>query len=307
MAKAADGFEEVRTKAAAEKAIKAGKPTRIVAGKFALAIAGLTGVNIQIEAAAGIELSLTDVVGIVSQKDMWTSRVVAWGSSRVVARESSSVEAWESSSVVARGSSRVVARGSSRVVARGSSRVEAWGSSSVEAWESSRVEARGYSMLQAHGDRCKISASAGVAVNLWDGAAADGGRQLAVKQETAQDWCDYYGARVDGDAVVLYKAVGEDYVSNWGVKYAPGSMPRDEKWDGRKRECAAGGGLNFSPTPRHTQKFVNSPKHYLECRVLLNDLVVHFGGQYPEKVCAREVCSPLIEVDVDGSPIESAA
>jgi len=375
---------EVKTKAAAEKAIKAGKPVRIVGGKFALAIAGLTGVDIQIAATAQIDVELTNVAAVVSQEDMWTSSVVAWGSSSVVAWGSSRVEAWESSSVVARESSRVVAWGSSRVEAWESSSVEAWESSSVVAWESSsvvawesssvvawessrvearessrvvawesssvvawesssvvaressRVEARessrvvawesssvvawgsssvvarGYSTLQVHKPGVSAKASATVFVNLWHGATCDGGRQQEVSLATPLDWCEFYGARVEDGCAIVYKAVGEGYMSErgGGVCYAPGTMPSDPEWDGRKRECSRGGGLNFSPTPRHTHRFVPNPKHYLECRIRLDDdFAVHFDGQYPDKCCHRAVAAPLVEVevDVDGNPIEQEA
>ena len=82
-------------------------------------------------------------------------------------------------------------------------------------------------------------------------------------------------------------------------------MPEDEQWDGKKRECSRGGGLNFSPTPYHTRQFVTNPDHYLECRVKLDELVIHWDGTYPEKVCARRVVAPLVEVDIDGNPVEA--
>ncbi|WP_287461189.1 hypothetical protein, partial [Sphingomonas sp.] len=232
-----------------------------------------------------------------------SSRVEAWGSSRVEAWGYSRVEARGSSSVEARGYSSVVARESSRVVARGYSSVVAWESSSVVAWGSSRVEAWGYSMLQARGRYVTAKAAATVCVNLWEDAKCDGGRQQVIEMTTPQNWCDYYGVRVEDGCAIVYKAVGEGYVSHWGVAYKPGTMPTDGKWDGRKRECSAGGGLNFSPTVDHTHEFVNAPKHYLECRIRLDDMVVHFGGSYPQKCCAREVVAPLIEVDRDGKPI----
>ena len=247
---------EVKTKAAAEKAIKAGKPVRIVGGKFALAIAGLTGVDIQIAATAQIDVELTNVAAVVSQEDMWTSSVVAWGSSSVVAR--------------------------------------------------------GYSTLQVHKPGVSAKASATVFVNLWHGATCDGGRQQEVSLATPLDWCEFYGARVEDGCAIVYKAVGEGYMSErgGGVCYAPGTMPSDPEWDGRKRECSRGGGLNFSPTPRHTHRFVPNPKHYLECRIRLDDdFAVHFDGQYPDKCCHRAVAAPLVEVevDVDGNPIEQEA
>ncbi|HMO76755.1 MAG TPA: hypothetical protein PKD48_15570, partial [Sphingopyxis sp.] len=219
-----------------------------------------------------------------------SSRVVAWESSRVVARESSSVVAWESS----------------RVVARESSRVVAWESSRVEAWESSRVVARGLSMLQVKSARCKIEASDMVAVNLWNGASAKGGRQFEVKLSTPQDWCDYYGVRTEDGMAIVYKGVKENYRSHHGGDYTPGTMPEDLQWNGRKGECERGCGLNFSPTPRHTHEFEREPKHYLECRIALDEMVVHFDGQYPQKVTARRVAAPLVEVDVDGNPVPVA-
>ena len=166
--------------------------------------------------------------------------------------------------------------------------------------------ARGFSQLQAHGDRVKIEASAGVAVNLWEGAKAKGGRQFEVELSTAQDWCDYYGVRTENGTAIVYKATKAEYRSYHGGDYTPGTMPEDTAWNGKKGECERGCGLNFSPTPRHTHEFEREPKHYLECRVSLDEMVVHFNGQYPQKCTARRVAAPLVEVDVDGNPIEVA-
>ncbi|HMP45898.1 MAG TPA: hypothetical protein PKD99_12395 [Sphingopyxis sp.] len=182
----------------------------------------------------------------------------------------------------------------------------AWESSRVEAWESSRVVARGLSMLQVKSARCKIEASDMVAVNLWNGASAKGGRQFEVKLSTPQDWCDYYGVRTEDGMAIVYKGVKENYRSHHGGDYTPGTMPEDLQWNGRKGECERGCGLNFSPTPRHTHEFEREPKHYLECRIALDEMVVHFDGQYPQKVTARRVAAPLVEVDVDGNPVPVA-
>ena len=263
-----------------------------------------------------------------------SASVVARGSARVVARGSARVEAWDSARVEARGSARVEAWDSARVEAWDSARVEAWGSARVEAWDSARVEAWDFACVEAWGSArvvawdsarvvawdsarvvahgyCFIDhrsdvparASAHVSVNLWHGATCEGGRQQVVSFATAQDWCEYYGARIEDGHAIVYKAVGEGYRSKHGVTYEPGSMPSDPAWNGKGRECAKGGGLNFSPTPRHTHKFVTSPAHYLECRIALEEMVVHFDGSYPEKCCAPRVVAPLVEVDVDGVPV----
>jgi len=147
------------------------------------------------------------------------------------------------------------------------------------------------------------TATANVSLHIWKESHIDGGKQTIIDLSTPTDWCEYYGARVEDGQAIVYKAVERGYMSYHGVKYEPGTMPRDEKWDGRGRECAAGGGLNFSPTPRHTHRFVSSPKHYLECRVALSDMVVHFDGRYPEKICAPAVVAPMVEVDVNGKRV----
>ncbi len=275
---------EVKTKAEAEKAIAEGKAIRIIAGAFVLSVA--TG-HADIAVAPGV-----------------SARVEAWESARVEAWESASVVAWESASVVARGSARVVAWGSASVVARESASVEAWESASVVARESASVVAWGYCFID-HRSAIAAKASPTVLVNLWNGATCDGGRQQVVALSTPQDWCEYYGARIDGGEAVVYKAVGEGYRSYHGVTYEPGTMPEDPAWNGKGVECAKGGGLNFSPTPRHTHEFVTSPAHYLECRIALDDMVVHFDGSFPQKCCAPRVVAPLVEVDIDGNPIEA--
>jgi hypothetical protein len=158
-------------------------------------------------------------------------------------------------------------------------------------------------MLQACSPNARLKASATVCVNLWNGSQCDGGRQQIVALSTTQDWCDYYGVRTENGQAIVYKGVGKEYRSQHGGDYAPGTMPEDPIWNGRKGECEAGCGLNFSPTPRHTHEFHSNPDHYLECRIALDEMVVHFGGAYPQKCTARRVVAPLVEVDVDGNPI----
>jgi hypothetical protein len=220
---------------------------------------------------------------------------VLWGSSSAVLRESSSAVLWGSSSAELWGSSRAVLWGSSSAVLRESS--------SAVLWESSSAESFGYTILQIHGGRAKAIATETVSVNLWDGATCEGGRQQVVKLESPTDWCCYYGARIVDDCAVLFKAVRDDYRSHHGVEYQPGSMPEDPKWDGKKGECRAGGGLNFSPSPRAAKEFDSNAVRFLECHVKLTDIVVHFGKTYPEKVTAKGVAKPLVEVDIDGESV----
>ena len=269
---------DVKTKAAAEKAVKAGKPIRIIGGAFTLSFTGIP-VNIEVTPAADIAIVLTDCGDSSSRAELWgSSRAELWGSSSAVLWGSSSAVLW------------------------GSSSAALWGSSSAVLWGSSSAEAFGYSFLDVR-TRGKVTAAPTVNVNLWNGATCEGGRQQIVRLTTARDWCEYYGARIEGDVAVVYKGVRADFISNHGGVYTPGTMPEDTAWNGKKGECAPGCGLNFSPTPRHTHEFEPSPAHYLECRVLLDEMVVHFDGRYPQKCTARRVCAPLIECDVDGNHI----
>jgi hypothetical protein len=304
---------DVKTKAAAEKAIKAGKNINIVAGAFALTLN--TNVSVRISGSACPELTLESSAPSIETWESSAPSIETWGSS--------------APSIVTRGSSapRIVTWGSSapRIVTRESSapRIVTWGSSAprietressaprIETWESSapRIQAFAWSMIQVKGDTLTGTAAETVCLNIRGSSKIEGGHQQIVKLETPLDWCAYYGVRVEDGCAILYKAVGDGFMSQWGVRYAPGTMPKDEQWDGRKLECARGGGLNFSPTPHHTHEFVTNPKHYLECRVKLDDLVIHWSGSCPQKVCAREVAAPLVEVDINGEPVaqENAA
>ncbi len=200
-------------------------------------------------------------------------------------------------------------------------RIETWETSAprIETWETSAprivtretsapsIEACGFSYVYTTGDRLKGSATANVLIRINGKAQIDGGQQFTINLTTAQDWCDFYGAKVEGAQVRVYKAVKTGYRSYHGVTYAPGTMPSDHQWNGLKEECSAGGGLNFSPTLRHTHEFESTPAHYLECWVNLDDIVVHWNGSYPQKICAPAVVRPLIECDVHGQHIALVA
>jgi hypothetical protein len=256
-------------------------------------------------------------------------RVEAWESSAplVVARGSSAplVVAWESSAplVVAWESSAplVVARGSSapRVVARGSSapRVEAWESSAprVEARGSSapRVEARGSSAplvvaWESSAPRGSVGKYAAIVLGVHDKAKPNIPGAIILetpKIETSADWCDYYGAKVEDDVAILFKAVDDDYSTGnargKGIFYTPGSQPEAPDWDGGKAEC--GGGLHFSPHPVIALQFNDGATKFVACPVALSDIVVHKNASYPNKIKAPRVCAPVFEVDRDGEPV----
>src|SRR5437588_430274 len=149
-----------------------------------------------------------------------SSRVVAAGSSVVVARDGSRVEAWESARVVARGASTVVANDSTKVVAWEPSRVVAQDSSTV-------VAAKLVAVHRSNGPR--------------DRATVDGGVVIDVHQPTTPtDWCDYHGVPIRDGLVTLFKAVDDDFRSDHGVAYVPGTQPAAPDWDGGAGECGGG-------------------------------------------------------------------
>jgi hypothetical protein len=333
-------FVEVKTKAAAEKAIKVGRNIKIIAGTFVLTLSGVSP-EIVIEGSAAPHLILE--LGAQPTIENWEScqpRIENWESCqpRIVNRESCQprienwescqprIENWESCqpTIVNRGSCqpRIVNRGSCQP------RIENWESCQprIENWESCqprivnrescqptivnrgscqpRIDLHGYVMAQIRGaiSGGYIRADATVTVNLWNGAECEGGCQIVVNLSTNQDWCGYYGVPISKDGtIILYKGVSGDYRSGYGGDYTPGSMPEADQWDGGKVECSHG--LHWSPTPRHTREFAPGVKRWIAAPHKLEDIVVHWGGDYPQKAMTRATAGPVFEVDIDGNPV----
>lgn len=206
----------------------------------------------------------------------------------------------DSSQVTAYGSSQVRACNSSQVTACDSSQVRAYGSSQVRAYDSSQVTACGSSQVRA---------SKYVAVTKQQGFTGKvfGGVVIEIPAvDTAEKWCEFYGAEAIDGIVTLYKAVDDDYATeksrDAGIFYAPGSMPSAPDWDGGEKEC--GGGLHFSPSPAHALPFNRYTTKFVACPVKASEIVVHFPAIYPEKVKAPGVCAPCWEVGIDGNKIQ---
>ncbi len=231
------------------------------------------------------------------------------GTGRFVLRQSAEhfVRATESAHVVARGSAHVVARESAHVVARESAHVEAWGSAHVVAWESAHVVARGAVMVRAR-DRAQIKAASTliVVMNHAKTTTIKGGTIVEVPPiTTAAAWCEYYGVEVTDGVATLYKGVHDDYRSDHGFAYLPGSVPVAPDWDGGTREC--GGGLHFCARPAATKDFDSSATKFLACPVKLEDIrPPREGDSYPSKLKARGCCAPVYEVDIYGKAVAAA-
>ena len=278
---------------------------------------------IYIESDAGVRLTLTksgsshvvargsshvEARGSSHVEARDSSHVVARGSSHVEAWGSSHVEAWGSSHVEAWGSSHVVARGSSHVEARDSSHVEAWGSSHVEAWGSSHVEARGSSHVEAR-DSSHVVAAKYTAVHLHSqrvqldatGAVID---MTAIDTSDPYTWCEMRGVTVEAgktskkDIAWVYKAVNDQWTTDRGTDYSPGSTPEAPDW---ARTGGCGNGLHFGVTPSHSAQYFSEATRYVKCGVRLSECEV-----LGDKIKARRVVVPCVEVDRYGAVVEAA-
>src|SRR3990167_1371056 len=157
-------------------------------------------------------------------------------------------------------------------------------------------------MARLWGDvTAKLSATCSAVIH-GDTAKITGGHQVKVPRQSVEDWCDYYGVTITKGVVVLYKAVRSDFsASRGGVSYQPGTTPAAPDWDGGKEEC--GGGLHFSPSPGMALEFFGEAKRFVACPIKLSEIVVHWNGDYPQKVKAAGCCGPVYEVTRHGDRI----
>jgi hypothetical protein len=130
-----------------------------------------------------------------------------------------------------------------------------------------------------------------------------GGFVNRVNVSTGKDWCEYYGIEIQGDCAVLFKGLNSEFrAQQKDFLYQPGETQCAPDWDpDPKREC--GGGLHFSPSPRHTLQFNGGAEKFVACLVPIDTILVHWDGSYPEKVRAPAT-TKCWEVDIDGKPVE---
>jgi hypothetical protein len=210
-----------------------------------------------------------------------SSRAVLWGSSSAVLRESSSAVLRESSSAVLRESSSAVLRESSRAVL--------WGSSSAHAHDKACVKSAPLCAVFLHSST--VDVSGGVILDHSKVADMDGAA-----------WCEYHGVKVSRGIATLYKAVNDQWTTDRGTDYSPGSKPKCDDWrdDG---EC--GGGLHFGPTPRHAKSYQPDATRFLAVGVRVSELRPIHDLSSVAKAKAPRVVRPCVEVDIDGNPVEA--
>ena len=184
------------------------------------------------------------------------------------------------------GSQSVTASGSASVTASGSASVRAWGSASVTASDSASVTATTQVPVLIMSTKVK----------------ADGGVQINYKTPTtATEWLANYGVKPARGIAILYKGVNDEYKSEYGGVYTPGTKPVAKDWDGGKEEC--GGGFHFSPHPALTLKFAPNAKRFVACPIKVSEIAVHKDARYPDKIKAPRVYGEIYEVDINGERI----
>jgi hypothetical protein len=237
--------------------------------------------------------SNAEVVEIRSPRGVWLE-VSDSGSASVRASDSASVSAFDSASVSASDSASVSASGSASVRASGSASVRASGSASVRASGSASVRAS---------DSASVSASKYVAVHLHSQRVTlDGDGHIidltGIDFNDAAQWCEYHAVEVRDGIAYLYKAVGDDWLSDYGTSYAPGTTPEAPDWKST-RQC--GQGLHFCAHPHQSLAYKQNATKFVKCGVRIDEIVT-----LDDKIKAKRVVDPCVEVDVHGDVVDTS-
>ena len=222
-----------------------------------------------------------------------SATVEAYGSATAWAYDSATVRASDSATVEAYDSATVEAYGSATVEAYGSATVEAYGSATVRAYDSATVEAYGSATVQA---------SKYVAVRLHSARVTlDGGVLIDLTQLDLTDpatWCDYHGVTVTDGIAEVFKAVNDQWTTDRGINYQPGSLPTAPDWK-PTREC--GHGLHFCARPAVSKdQYFPAATRFVRVGVRLDEMVC-----LGDKIKAPRVVSPCNEVDIHGQVVSA--
>ena len=265
----------------------------------------------RVTSQAELDKALADGVGeilIVSPADVWielrdtgSATVRAYGSATVQAYGSATVQAYESATVWAYGSATVQAYGSATVRAYESATVEAYGSATVEAYGSATAWAYDSATVEAYGS-ATVQASKYVAVRLHSARVTlDGGVLIDLTQLDLTDpatWCDYHGVTVTDGIAEVFKAVNDQWTTDRGINYQPGSLPTAPDWK-PTREC--GHGLHFCARPAVSKdQYFPAATRFVRVGVRLDEMVC-----LGDKIKAPRVVSPCTEVDIHGQVVSA--
>jgi hypothetical protein len=206
----------------------------------------------------------------------------------------------DSASVRASGSASVTASGSASVRAYGSASVTAYGSASVTAYDSASVTASG---------SASVTASKYVSVHTQEGQGkptVEGGVLIHVPAiRTVADWCEVHGVTVEDGYATVYKAVDDDFGTDYSraasILYTPGTDKLTAPdWDPIP-QC--GNGLHVAPTPGHALRYNEGATRFVSLRVKLREVRKPRLDDDHDKVKAKAVYGPIVEVDVHGRAV----
>ena len=113
------------------------------------------------------------------------------------------------------------------------------------------------------------------------------------------EWCAVRGVAtdtIDGHEIAwVYKAVNDEWTTNRGTIYTPGSTPEAADW-ARTGDC--GHGLHFGVTPSHSADYFREATRYVKCGVRLDEC-----EPLGDKIKARRVVVACVEVDRYGREV----
>ena len=212
------------------------------------------------------------------------------------------VRAYGLSTVRAYGLSTVRAYGLSTVQAYGLSTVQAYGSSTVRAYDSSTVQAYGSST---------VTAGPFVAVRLFSANATINGGVIidvtTIDDSDAKQWADYHGAEINGDEVLLYKALSEDLISgkiyDSRIEWPTSGVVSCDDWEPTNK---CGGGIHLSPHPHQAADYCEpEAERMLLCSAKLEDIYPIPTFSAPK--CKVQSVTVLREVALDGGDLKGEA
>jgi hypothetical protein len=165
--------------------------------------------------------------------------------------------------------------------------VRASGSASVSAFDSASVRASKYVAVHLHSQRVTIDGN-GHVIDL-----------TGIDFNDPAQWCEFHDVEVSEGIAYVYKAVSDEWLSDYGTDYRPGSMPEATDWEATQ---SCGKGLHFCAHPSQSLEYKRDATKFVKCGVPLNEMVT-----LDDKIKARRVAVGCVEVDLCGRLVEAAA
>lgn len=183
--------------------------------------------------------------------------------------------------------------------------VEAYDQAAVHLMDSATAVVGASSAVFIH-DEATVSADGTSTVVISSPHSTIGATNLIKEKEdpsSAAEWAEFHGVTVKDGRAVLYKAVGEDFITgaDYGtpVEWVIGQEVACKDW-APTREC--GHGLHLSPTPGIALAYKSDVTHFLECEVDLDVMVPLPGVAAPK--CKAPRVMVVREVDIRGRALK---